>query len=116
MELTTLVERRARGRLYRRVQEPLTRLLRRLDSFRPRTMQLQYLGAPHETLPAIRNEIRLRLTPAGQCAGPLLRSTEVEDLETTLDDAAVHVADHERGYLAGVTMAIIASSSRRTPS
>jgi hypothetical protein len=59
MELAALVERRARGGLSRRLQQPLASFLRRFEGFRPSTMQLHDFRAPHETLPTIGNEIRL---------------------------------------------------------
>src|SRR5687767_6091364 len=102
MELAALIERRARGRLRRGMQQPIARLPRRIDGVRPRAMQLQHLGAPYKTLPAIGDEIRLRLTPARQRRRPLLRSPEVEHFETAFDDAAIDITDNQRGYFAGV--------------
>jgi hypothetical protein len=88
--------------LRRRLQQPIARLSSRVDSFRPRAVQLQDLGAPDEALPAIRHEIWLGLTPTRQGGRPLLRSMEIENLQASFDDAAVHVADHERRHLASV--------------
>jgi hypothetical protein len=102
MEFAALVERRARGGLRRGLQQPIACLPRRLDGFRPRATQLQNLGAPHKTLPAIGDQIRLRHTPARQRRRPLLRPPEVKHLQTAFDDAAVDIADNEWGYFAGV--------------
>jgi hypothetical protein len=47
---------------------------------RPRAVQLQDLGAPHQALSAVRHQVRLGLAPVGQRRRPLLRPAEVEDL------------------------------------
>ena len=69
---------------------------------RPRPVHLQDLRAPGQALPAVRDEVRLRLAPAGQCGRPFPRAPEIEDLQTALDDAAVDVARREGRDLAGL--------------
>jgi hypothetical protein len=62
-------------------------------------VQLHDLGAMHQAVTAERDEIRLRVTPMGQRGRPLLRPTQIEDLLTRLDDAAVHGPGDDLGHL-----------------
>jgi hypothetical protein len=70
-------------------------------SLRPCAMEAFELSPEHETAPAERDEVRLRLAPACQRVGPELRSAQVEDLVERLDRCAVDDPDDDRPDLAG---------------
>ena len=67
---------------------------------RPEAAQHLDLGAPDETLPAIRNQVGLGLAPVAERLGPFLHAAHVEQLEAGLDDAAVDGADDDGRELA----------------
>ncbi len=55
----------------------------------------------HQTLPAVRHEVRLRLAPAAQRRRPLLGPAHVEHVLAHLDHRAVHDPGDDRRHLTG---------------
>ena len=81
--------------------EPFTGSLRLAHGVPPGSLQLHELGAVHETLAAIGNEVRLRCAPLGQRRRPLPRPAQIEDLLAVLEHRAVDDPDADRRHLAG---------------
>ena len=81
--------------------EPLRGPLGPFESILPGPMQLQKLGAPHQAMAAVRNQVRLRRAPLLQRRRPLLRPLQVEDLAAALEHAAINSAGVQRRDLAG---------------
>ena len=79
------------------VVQPLARSLRRLNGVRPGAVQLHDLGTMHQAMTTERDEIRLSVAPMCQRRRPLLRPTQIENLLTRLDHAAIQSpGDHLR--------------------
>src|SRR5688500_14120293 len=85
--------------MLRPAQEMVARVARDRGGHRPVAVQLHDLGATHETLARVRNQIRLRLTPLCESSGPFAGTPRVEHLQRRFDDTTVNVAREDRGYL-----------------
>src|SRR5262245_7693022 len=80
--------------------ETFTGTLRPLKSLTPCTVQLQKFRPPHETMPSIGNQIRLRRTPVLERRRPFLRALQVENLPARVEDAAINAAGvHWRHFI-----------------
>src|SRR6185436_8486603 len=79
---------------------PLTRPTRFLECVPPGTPQLQNLRATHQAMSAIWDQVWLRLTPALQRKGPLVRPPQVIHLTAGFEHAAINSAGSERRNLA----------------
>ena len=79
----------------------LTRALCVARGLVPLAPQLQDFGAVAKTFAAITHEIVLRRAPVRKRGCPFIRAPQIEGLLTTLQDAAVDISGHQRGYLAG---------------
>src|SRR4029453_12409762 len=93
LELAAPVERPAHRRV-RGLGEALASALGFVDRVGPVPLKLQDLGPVHQTLAAVRHELRLRLAPSTQRRRPLACAAYVEDLLARLDHGAVDEAGH----------------------
>src|SRR5688500_4597535 len=99
LQLRLLIEGRGNGTVLRTTEKMVARVARDRDRIRPVAVQLHDLGATHETLARVRNQIRLRLTPLCESSGPFAGTPCVEHLQRRFDDTTVDVAREDRGYL-----------------
>ena len=83
------------------VGEPVAGLPHLVHGLLPRAVELHEFGAMHQTLTAEGHQIRLRITPAGQRRGPLLRPPQIEDLLARRDHTAIGDPGNRRGHLTG---------------
>ena len=100
VELGGSGERHPDGRLTRRPGEPLARPLGFVHGVLPLAVELHELGAVHEALTAVRDQLGLRREPVAQGRRPLLRAAQIEDLLAGLDHAAVDRSREDRRDLA----------------
>ena len=82
-------------------RQPLTGSLHLVHRVAPGAVHRHDLGAMHEALTSIRNEIRLRLAPMAQRGRPLLGPAQIERLLAGFDRTAVHDPRDHRRHLAG---------------
>src|SRR5687768_4501769 len=99
LQLRLLIEGRGNGTVLRTTEKMVARVARDCDCVRPVAVQLHDLGATHETLAGVGNQIRLRMTPLCESGGPFAGTPCVEDLQGCLDDTTVDIAREDGGHL-----------------
>jgi hypothetical protein len=86
---------------YRPRHQQLARVLRVPGRFLPLAAHLEDLRAVEEALAPIAHEIGLRRAPPRKPRGPLVRTTQIENLLASLQHGAVGIAREYRRHVSG---------------
>ena len=101
MNFGYLVKGSAQGRFGNGLRQAFAGVLCLLQRIRPVAVQLQKLSPPYQTMPAVRDDVRLRGTPSLQSGRPFPRPPQIIDFAAGIQHAAVHPSCVESGDVAG---------------